>query len=79
MLLGYSSPFPEDTSHPYHQLGQLQSGALASALGPMEAAVIGGFAVSLSALAFTFNPYMRRRIPEDVARTDAAVAAAASV
>jgi len=61
------------------QLGQLQSGALASALGPMEAAVIGGFAVSLSALAFTFNPYMRRRIPEDVARTDAAVAAAASV
>ena len=58
------------------QLGQLQSGALASWLGPMEAAVIGGLAVSISALAFTFNPHMRRRVPDTVPVTQAAAVAA---
>ena len=43
------------------QLGQLQSGALASAVGPMEAAVFGGVAVLLSVGAFCFNPHMRRQ------------------
>jgi len=58
------------------QLGQLQSGALASALGPMEAAAIGGTAVSLSALAFTFNRHMRQRLPEDAPRAEAVAMAA---
>jgi MFS family permease len=46
------------------QLGQLQSGALASGFGPVEAAVIGGAAVLLSVAGFCFNPHMRRQPPE---------------
>jgi MFS family permease len=43
------------------QLGQLQSGAIATLVGPVEAALIGGLAVVCSAAAFCLNPYMRRR------------------
>jgi hypothetical protein len=42
------------------QVGQLQAGALASALGPGEAAIIGGAVVVAAGLAFCFNPHMRR-------------------
>ncbi|HLF76314.1 MAG TPA: MFS transporter [Dehalococcoidia bacterium] len=56
------------------QVGQLQAGALASALGPAEAAIIGGGAVLASALAFCLNPHMRRlpAAPDLAAQTVAA-------
>src|SRR5690606_36342427 len=41
------------------QLGQLQSGAIASAAGPAGAAVIGGAAVIAVAAAFTMNRHLR--------------------
>jgi MFS family permease len=45
------------------QLGQMEAGALATALGPMEAAVIGGAGVLLATGAFAFNPHLRREPP----------------
>jgi MFS family permease len=45
------------------QLGQLQAGAIASALGPAEAALIGGIGVLASVAAFSLNPAMRRPAP----------------
>ena len=50
------------------QLGQLQGGAIASAIGPMEAALFGGCGVLFSASAFVLNKNMRRAPPEPVAR-----------
>ena len=41
------------------QLGQLQNGAIATAVGPMEAAVFGGLGVMLSTAFFVFNRHMR--------------------
>jgi MFS family permease len=41
------------------QLGQLQSGAMGSFLGPMEAAVIGGAGVFIAVMVFTLNGNMR--------------------
>jgi MFS family permease len=41
------------------QLGQLQGGAIASTVGPVEAAVFGGAGVLISATAFALNRHMR--------------------
>jgi hypothetical protein len=46
------------------QLGQLQGGAIATAVGPVEAAVFGGAGVMLSTAAFVFNRHMRTLPPE---------------
>ena len=46
------------------QLGQLQNGAIASAVGPMEAAVFGGVGVMLSTAIFVFNRHMRTMPPD---------------
>jgi MFS family permease len=43
------------------QLGQLQTGALASAIGPVEAAVAGGAGVLVSVAVFCLNPHLRRQ------------------
>lgn len=45
------------------QLGQLESGAMGSLLGPLEAAVLGGAAVVICAAGFVFNPHLRRPVP----------------
>jgi MFS family permease len=57
------------------QLGQLQSGALASAVGPVEAAVAGGAGVLLSVALFCLNPHMRR-LPRETHLTSSSVAQA---
>ena len=43
------------------QLGQVQSGALASWVGPAEAALIGGCAVLAVVAMFALNPHLRRQ------------------
>jgi MFS family permease len=48
------------------QLGQMQSGAMGSAIGPAAAAVVAGSAVLLAVGAFALNPLMRR-MPTEVA------------
>lgn len=54
------------------QLGQLQNGAIATTLGPVEAAVFGGLGVMLSTTFFIFNRHMRTMPPD---RLEAPVAA----
>ena len=49
------------------QLGQLQGGAIASAFGPVAAALFGGAGVLLSTAVFVFNPHLRR--PPDEPRS----------
>jgi MFS family permease len=54
------------------QLGQLQGGAIASAFGPAEAAVIGGTVVVAASVGFMANPHMRRGVdisqPADISK-----------
>jgi MFS family permease len=57
------------------QLGQVQSGALASALGPVEAAVAGGAGVLLATAFFCLNPHMRRPPPDHIPAATGATAA----
>ena len=54
------------------QLGQLQNGAIATSVGPVEAAVFGGLGVMLSTTFFIFNRHMRTMPPD---RVEAPVAA----
>jgi MFS family permease len=53
------------------QLGQLQSGAIGSLVGPAAAAVLGGSAVIAVTLAFTANRHLRGRIPDEAAELGA--------
>ncbi len=48
------------------QLGQMQSGAMGSVIGPVAAAAVAGSAVLLAVGAFALNPLMRR-MPTEVA------------
>jgi hypothetical protein len=50
------------------QLGQLQSGAVASLAGPAGAAVAGGAAVIAVVLAFTANRHLRVAVPLEPTR-----------
>jgi MFS family permease len=53
------------------QLGQLQSGAIASAVGPAGAAVVGGAAVVLVVAAFMTNRHLREPFPPQTAQMPA--------
>jgi len=58
------------------QLGQLESGAVASWWGPVPSAVIGGAGVLVGVALFCLNPRMRRRIPDEQPDLEASLAAA---
>lgn len=60
------------------QLGQLESGALASGWSPVASAAVGGIGVLAAVAAFCFNPRMRHRI-EDAPPDLQAQAVAANV
>jgi hypothetical protein len=47
-------------THGGPQLGQVQMGAVASAVGPAGAAITGGIAVVLASAGFAVLPSMRR-------------------
>jgi hypothetical protein len=57
-------------THGGPQLGQVQMGAVASLLGPIAAAIIGGSAVVVACAGFALLPPMRRGMKEQNAAED---------